>query len=480
MLKKPSNIPLCVDLDGTLIFSDTLIELLSRAIKISPLILLLLPFWLMKGRVNLKMQLAKRFSTYVNNLPFNEVLVDFLKREKNGGRKIYLVTACEENLAKKIAKKVGIFDDVWGTDEHLNLKGTAKANFLIGKFGEKNFIYAGNDTADIPVWRASAEMVLVNASRSVKNTAVRENPQKPFLVFDKQKTSFVFLRTIRIHQWAKNFLIFIPLLLSHNFTNTGKILNCIAAFVAFGLCASATYIINDLLDIENDRSHHEKRFRPIPAGNIGFVACVATIGVFFALAAFFAFSIDMRLMLMLLAYIIITLCYSFCLKKLIIVDIIALAFFYIFRLYFGAVAVDVPISHWFITFATFIFLSLGAVKRYTEILKTKESSREKLSGRGYTVDDISIISNIGVSAGLISVLTYIIYINYGANEYYRNPAVLLWGSFPLLYFILKIWIKASRNEVQDDPIVYAIKTKENYLLFFIILLIFIIAKPVSG
>lgn len=188
----------------------------------------------------------------------------------------------------------------------------------------------------------------------------------------------------------------------------------------------------------------------------------------------------MRLMLMLLAYTIITLCYSFCLKKLIIVDIIALAFFYIFRLYFGAVAVDVPISHWFITFATFIFLSLGAVKRYTEILKTKESSREKLSGRGYTVDDISIISNIGVSAGLISVLTYIIYINYGANEYYRNPAVLLWGSFPLLYFILKIWIKASRNEVQDDPIVYAIKTKENYLLFFIILLIFIIAKPVSG
>lgn len=238
--------------------------------------------------------------------------------------------------------------------------------------------------------------------------------------------------------------------------------------------------MNDLLDIENDRSHNKKRFRPIPAGNIGFVACVATIGVFFALAAFFAFSIDMRLMLMLLAYTIITLCYSFCLKKLIIVDIIALAFFYIFRLYFGAVAVDVPISHWFITFATFIFLSLGAVKRYTEILKTKESSREKLSGRGYTVDDISIISNIGVSAGLISVLTYIIYINYGANEYYRNPAVLLWGSFPLLYFILKIWIKASRNEVQDDPIVYAIKTKENYLLFFIILLIFIIAKPVSG
>ena len=163
-LQSSVDVPLCVDLDGTLIFSDTLVELVCRAIKVAPWVIFLLPIWLLKGRAYLKSQLAKRFSQYVNNLPFNEDLIEFLQQEKSKGRKIYLVTACEEALAKKIASKVDIFDDVFGTLESLNLKGSNKAKFLVEKFGENNFVYAGNDTVDIKVWQKSAEMMIVNAN----------------------------------------------------------------------------------------------------------------------------------------------------------------------------------------------------------------------------------------------------------------------------------------------------------------------------
>ena len=478
-LQSSADMPLCVDLDGTLIFSDTLVEFVCRAMKVAPWVLFLLPFWLLRGRAYLKNQLAKRFSQYVNKLPFNEKLIEFLQQEKSRGRKIYLTTACEETLAKKIASQLeGLFDDVFGTTQALNLKSKNKAIFLSEKFGENAFAYAGNDSADIAVWNKSAEMVFVNANNSVKKIAKKQNPQKPFVVFDKEKHSFTFLRTIRIHQWAKNVLIFVPLLLSHNFLCAEKLLHSVLAFIAFGLCASATYIINDLLDLENDRAHHKKKFRPIPAGEISIFTLLAVIIVFFAVAFLLTISISKILLAMLVMYTIATLMYSFKLKKLIIIDIILLAFLYIFRLFFGAEATNTPVSHWLATFATFIFLSLGAVKRYVEILKTKETSTTKLSGRGYSVEDASIVANIGVSSGLISILTYMIYINYGAEQLYGNPNILFLGSFPLLYFILKIWIKASRKEVNDDPIVHAIKTKENYVLFLLFVLIFIIAKPI--
>ena len=205
-LQSSADMPLCVDLDGTLIFSDTLVEFVCRAMKVAPWVLFLLPFWLLRGRAYLKNQLAKRFSQYVNKLPFNEKLIEFLQQEKSRGRKIYLTTACEETLAKKIASQLeGLFDDVFGTTQALNLKSKNKAIFLSEKFGENAFAYAGNDSADIAVWNKSAEMVFVNANNSVKKIAKKQNPQKPFVVFDKEKHSFTFLRTIRIHQWAKMF-----------------------------------------------------------------------------------------------------------------------------------------------------------------------------------------------------------------------------------------------------------------------------------
>ena len=275
-------------------------------------------------------------------------------------------------------------------------------------------------------------------------------------------------------------MIFVPLFLSHNFLCFEKIIQSVIAFVAFSLCASATYIINDLLDIENDRVHYKKKFRPIPSGQINMFTLAGVLVAFFSVSAILAYFVNVTLLVLLGVYIVATLSYSFKIKRLIVIDIILLAFLYLFRIYFGGVAVDVEISHWLAAFATFMFLSLGAIKRYVEILKTKEFSVEKLSGRGYSVEDSTIVANIGIVSGLVSVLTYIIYINYEAAQLYRNPSILFLGCFLLLYFILKIWIKAFRKQVNDDPIVYAIKTKENYILFLIFVLIFIAAKPVMA
>ena len=436
--------PICVDLDGTLIFSDTLAELFLRMIKHRAYYIFLVPIWLMGGRSALKYELSRRFSKYVNNLPFNGELVEYLKKEKESGRKIVLVTACEENLAKKVVSPLGLFDEIYGSGRGLNLKGSAKAEFISSKFGDGNFAYAGNSSDDIKVWERSAGMLIVNASDRLRDKAVSSNPGKPAKVFCGCGNGFKdFLKAVRIHQWTKNLLVFLPLFLSHTYMDLLKITDCFVAFLAFSLCASATYIINDIFDIESDRLHAYKKNRPLAAGNFSVTNALIVVPLFIALSVVLAYIVSVKLLFFLAIYAIATLSYSF----------------------------------WLASFSIFFFLSLAFLKRYVEIMDISGCAGA-VRGRGYVESDKNMISVMGICSGMVSVLLFVIYIDASAKDLYEQPTNLMYASVLLIYFICSIWIAASRGKVHSDPIIYAIKSKESYIIAAAFIVIFLSAQPI--
>lgn len=470
---------ICVDLDGTLINTDTLVELFIRGLKHCPHMLFLCPFWLLKGKINLKLKLSFYCAKYANRFPFNEKLVSFLREEKRRGKKIYLATACEESLARSIVKDLDLFEDVFGTSEKTNLKAENKAELLVSKFGEGNFAYAGNSASDLEVWKRASEIILVNAPEALSKRARLQNPQSHFLEFPNKTDSFrAFLKTIRIHQWAKNILIFVPLFLSHQYFNAEKVIAALLAFFALSFCASATYIFNDILDIENDRAHKTKKNRPIASGSFPASKAFLVIFAFALLAAALSMSVSLNLFLFLLLYVAATLGYSFFFKRIVIVDVIVLSSLYLYRIYFGAFATGTVISFWLVSFSILMFFSLGSMKRYIELQSLEGIAEEKVKGRAYVKSDISTISTLGISAGMMSSVLYILYVNNAASEMYLRPDFLLIGSLLFLYFISKTWLMASRRLVHDDPVIYAIKTGENYVLIALFAAIFILAGPI--
>lgn len=472
---------ICVDLDGTLILTDTLLELFLRLLKHAPHLFCLVPFWLLfKGKAYLKSKLARQWAGYIKNVPFNTALINWLRKEKAAGATLYLATACEENMAKNIVAEWGLFEAVFGSTASNNLRSAQKAALLVAKFGEQGFAYAGNATADLPVWKHAAEVIVVNACPRVLAKAKAQNPNKPLVVIPPpSRTIKAFLRTIRIHQWSKNLLIFIPLILSHTYGEFPRLINALIAFFAFSLFASATYIINDFCDIEADRAHAEKKNRPLASGKISIPVSAVIFIVFMLLAIGLMSLLPQGTFLLALAYLVLTLTYSFSLKRAVLIDVIALSILYILRIYFGAIAVDVPVSFWLVSFSIFIFLSLGFLKRYVE-LKATPATGHNLAGRGYRTSDLEIIAPMGIAAGVVSVLVYIIYIDRFAANFYEAHINLMWGSIVFLYFICKLWIAAGRGMVTSDPIVYSLKNKENYVLLIIFFVLFLLAKPIMA
>jgi len=471
---------ICVDLDGTLIVSDTLWELFLRMLKHCPWILIALPFWLLGGIANLKVNLSKRFAKYINKLPFNDEFLTYLKEAKANGDKLYLATACEESLAKKIVEPLDLFDEVFATTPSCNLKSGNKAKALIEKFGDGNFVYAGNDTPDLAIWKHSKKIIIVNASKSLIKKAKKQNPNKEVKVFEKKRKKLkVFLKGIRIHQWSKNALIFAPLFLAHCYTNINALYASFIAFLSFSFCASATYILNDILDVEADRAHYHKKSRPIASGALSIPAALFIMFAFFVIAGVSAAIVDLVLLAYLLIYCAITISYSFVLKRIALVDVLTLSFLYIFRLFYGAQAISTEISFWLVSFSIFFFLSLGFLKRFVEVFDM-DRENTKLQSRGYMKADANSIQAMGISSGMLSVLLYIFYVDKGAQELYKNPQYLMYGSMLLVYFICDIWIAAGRKRVHSDPIVYAIKNPKSYVIAVIFLILFVLSSPIVG
>jgi len=466
---------IAVDLDGTLTLTDTLHESILALVRNKPYLLLLLPFWLFKGIAHLKQKVAENSELDVTTLPYNQLLIDWLKEEKLRGKKIVLSTAANEKIAKAVVRHLDLFDAFIASDSKTNLKSARKRDALQERYGVEGYDYAGNSNDDLEVWADASNSVVVNASENVlKKASMLTSVTQVFR--SEQAGIAVWVKALRIHQWLKNLLLFVPLLAAHQIGNAQFLGLLLIAFLSFSLCASSVYITNDLLDLESDRSHPRKRFRPFASAKLsvlhGVIAAPLLIAASFLLGAV----VGVDFLIVLFVYLLLTLTYSFSLKRLVLFDCLTLATLYTMRIMAGAAAVSVSLSFWLLAFSIFIFLSLALVKRYAELLVQSLEGKNSVHGRGYLVSDAPLLQALGVSSGYISTLVIALYLrSENVMSLYTEP-LAIWLLIPILLFWLSwVWLKSSRGEMHDDPIVFAAKDKTSLSVAAITALVFIYA-----
>ena len=466
---------IAVDLDGTLTLTDTLHETVLTLVRNKPYLLLMLPFWLVKGIAYLKLKVTEHGEIDVTKLPYNQALIDWLREEKLKGKIIVLSTAANQKVAQAVVNHFDLFDEYIASDSHTNLKSVYKRNALQERYGDKGYDYAGNSRADIEVWAGAANAILVNASASVSKKA--SEVASVTQIFPSNRTgTAVWIRTLRIHQWLKNLLLFVPLLSAHQLSNIQSLNLLIIAFFSFSLCASGVYIINDLFDLESDRSHPRKRYRPFASARLPIFYGIAVTPLLIGLSIALGIIVGSYFLTVLMLYLALTFAYSFVLKRLVLVDCLTLATLYSVRIIGGAVAVSVSLSFWLLAFSIFIFLSLALVKRYAELIVLFQEGKNNAHGRGYLVSDASLVQTLGVSSGYISALVIALYLySEDVASLYSQPFAL-WTSIPiLLFWISWVWLKSARGEMHDDPIVFAAKDKASLSVAVITATVFIYA-----
>jgi len=470
--------PLCIDLDGTLIHSDLLLETFLLLLKRNPLYLLLIPYWLLKGKATLKAEIAKRVTLNPAALPYNEAFLGWLKSQRELGRELWLCTASNYRLAHLVAGHLQVFQGAGGvlaSTDNINLSGQIKAKQLVEKFGERGFDYCGNHRDDLSIWRVCQCAVVVNGSEKLKKETERLAEIGP--VFPKTGDLLEpMLKALRLHQWAKNILIFVPLAAAHKLGDTASVHHAVVAFIAFGLCASSVYLLNDMLDLEVDRQHPRKCKRTFASGNLSLLIGFALIPILLLCTAFLAFSLPMMFWVVLGGYYTLTVAYSFGLKGVVLIDTITLAGLYTVRIIAGAMAIDVPLSFWLLLFSVFLFLSLALVKRYAELDAMQRQGKLKAVGRGYHVEDLPILHSMGTASGYLCVLVLALYINSPIVEsLYRHPQVIWFLCVLLLYWISRVWLISHRGKMHDDPVVFAMKDKPSLVIGVLAIITVILA-----
>ena len=448
-------IPLCVDLDGTLIRSDMLFESALSLLRRNPLYLFSFLAWLLRGRAHLKREIARRAEVDPTTLPYDERVVAWLRGEA-GLRPRVLCTASDADLAQGIADHLGLFDEVMASDGERNLAGRNKADSLRQRYGDKGFDYAGNEQRDLHIWKHARKAIVVNARDGLAAAAGEHCEVER--VFEPAKSGLkVWLKALRLHQWLKNLLVFLPLFAAHRVLEVPALVHCAVAFFAFGLCASGVYVLNDLFDLDADRRHPRKRLRPFAAGTLPLAAGLIMAPLLTLAGLALALAVSLPFAGVLLCYYVLTLAYSLRLKRIVMLDVVVLAALYTVRIIGGAVAVGGGLSFWLLAFSMFLFLSLAMLKRYTELLSMQGSGKAQASGRGYAVDDIALIQSLGGSSGYMSVLVLALYINSTASEALYRHQEVLWLLCPLLlYWISRVWLIAHRGTMHDDPVVFAL------------------------
>lgn len=462
--------PLAVELDGTLVRTHTLHEGLVRLLKRNPLWLLLVPLWLLKGRAYLRAEVARRAPLDAAHLPYNEPLLAFLAEEKARGRRLVLATSAHRAQAEAVAAHLGLFSEVHASDESGELHGAAKLARLKEALG--TFDYVGGEAVDLPLWREARGGVLVHAAAGL----VREvrGLGRPLRVFERPGVSpRKLLKALRVHQWAKNVLVFVPMLAAHKGLQAPLLWNALLAFVAFSLCASSVYVLNDLLDLEADRRHPTKRQRPFAAGDLSVRAGVLLAPVLLAAGVgLAAWLLPVSFVALLAVYYAMTLAYSLHLKQVMVLDVLVLAGLYTVRIFGGSLAVGVPTSDWLLSFSMFLFLSLALVKRLSEMRRLRLANEEAAPGRGYLASDYELLASLGVASGYLSVLVLALYItSREVTVLYTHPE-RLWLLCPLmLYWVSRVWLLAHRGQVDEDPLVFALRDKVSYMVGAIAVLV---------
>jgi 4-hydroxybenzoate polyprenyltransferase len=470
----PAKVPLCVDLDGTLLRGDLLWESLALLLRDKPWLVFALPVWLMAGRAALKRRILQHVRVPVESLPYNAELVEWLRLEKASGRPIILATASDQTLADSLARHLDLFDGVLGSDGVTNLKGSDKLAELRARYGA-NFDYVGNSSADLAIWKACREAILVDTPAHVERTA-RQTAVVSRVFSSPRSTVDLIRRELRLHQWLKNLLVFVPLITSHQFNHLEMVWQACVAFFAFGLMASSAYIINDVSDLQSDRKHHRKRNRPFASGELGLPWAFALAPGLFLMSVGLTAVFIPSAMWVLFAYYALTLWYSFALKTRLLVDVFTLAALYTIRMLFGASANHIEPSVWLLSFSMFIFLSLGFAKRAAELSNLSNSGATRNIRRAYVTGDLAEVKVFGIAAGYASSLVLTLYMNSDTmRSLYRNSN-FLWLLFPLLlYWISRIWILTSRGEMDEDPVLFAVKDRITMLVVLCFIIIMFLA-----
>jgi 4-hydroxybenzoate polyprenyltransferase/phosphoserine phosphatase len=454
-----SKPPLAVDMDGTLLKTDMFFESLASALFRKPLRALMALAGAIKGRARVKRAMAELGPVEVSSLPVRPELVAFIRAQRAEGRPVHLVTAADEAVAQKVAAHVGLFDGVFGSKGELNLKGSHKRDFLKRTFPE-GYTYAGDSPADLSVWKDAASVVIAGASIETARRA--ESLGRPIEQrFDIGGAGLRdWAKALRLHQWVKNILVFVPLLLAHAYFDGEAVLRTFAAFVCLGFVASGSYILNDLSDLAADRAHRTKKNRAFAAGRLkvahGLMIGPALIGLGLGLSLF----VNAALAVALGAYLVLTLAYSLRLKRLALVDVMALAGLFTLRLGIGAAAAEVLFSPWLLTFSMLFFLSLSLAKRHVEVLgKIADGKEGPIPGRGYETRDWPLILGLGLATAVASAVILVLYLVEEAfpAELYAHPGFLWAAPVIVGLWVMRIWLLASRGGLDDDPVAFAVR-----------------------
>jgi len=447
--------PLVVDLDGTLLKTDLLLESLFVLLKHKPLCLFLLPVWLLKGKAYLKQQIANSVELDVSVLPYRSEFLEYLRAQRDQGRSIVLATATDMALARQVADHLKIFDLVLASDGITNLAGESKRDRLVRIFGAKAFDYAANARRDLVVWSSARKAIVVAPSPFVTRRVARLTQVDR--VFDERRRSLAgYLKPLRLRHWLKNILLFVPLFAAHRFFEMALLEKAILAFVAFGCCASAGYLLNDLFDLPADRHHPHKRLRPFAAGDLSLSYGLAMIPVLVGLGCVIGLLVSTPFLAVLLSYFALTTAYSLYLRKIVLLDVLVLAGLYTMRIMAGSAAVVIWPSHWLLAFSTFLFFSLALVKRYGELVIMRRVDGSSAKARGYELDDQEMLAAMGLANGDLAVLVLAFYINSDKAQALYGRYELFWFLCPLLfYWISHIWLVAHRGKMPDDPLVFA-------------------------
>ncbi len=460
-----------VDLDCTLVKTDLLIESVLALVRRQPLYLFLLPVWIMRGKAWFKHQVARRVSLELATLPWRIPLIDYLRRERAEGRSLVLATGSDIRIARQVADHLKLFDTVFASDGTVNLCGETKRQRVVSEFGENGFDYAadggGMGRSDLRIWSSARKAVIVSANARVRAAAARTVVIEQVFA-DAETGLWERVHALRPTHWLKNLLVFVPIVAAHRCHDIALLEKSLLAFVAFGCCASCGYLFNDLIDLEADRRHPQKRLRPFAAGDLPLSYALMMMPILLIAGGLLGVLVSPALLGILLVYSAMSAAYSLRIKKVAVLDVLFLAGLYTVRITAGSAAAGIRSSQWLLAFSTFLFFSLALVKRYGELVIMRGIEGDRAKARAYELSDSELLAGMGIASGYLAVLVLALYIVLDqAQTLYTRPE-LLWFLCPLLlYWISHVWLIAHRGKMHHDPLVFATRDRPSQMLFLL-------------